>query len=254
MKAVVIGAGNVATHLALAFKAVQVELVQIWSNQYHNATLLAEQVGAQAIPDLSKVDLTADICVLAVNDDAIPAMIDQLIGFKGVVVHTSGSVSIDVFAGKVNRYGVLYPLQTFSKSREVNFSTVPLCIEASDEATLRFINNLAEKLSQKVEEVNSERRKILHLAAVFACNFANHLYTLSAQLLAENELDFDLLRPLILETAEKVQLHNPMEVQTGPAIRGDEKTLTKHNELLVNKPQLLKLYQILSDSIKGMRA
>ncbi|MCY1559553.1 hypothetical protein D9M68_966030 [compost metagenome] len=102
--------------------------------------------------------------------------------------------------------------------------------------------------------MNSERRKILHLAAVFACNFTNHLYTLSAQLLEENELDFDLLRPLILETAEKVQLHNPMEVQTGPAIRGDEKTLTKHNELLVNKPQLLKLYQILSDSIKGMRA
>lgn len=253
MRIVIIGSGNVATHLAFALKAAQMEVIQIWSNQYHNAVILANQVGAKAIHHLNEIDETADICILAVKDDAIAAVADQLAGFGGIVLHTSGSVNMDVFTSKVNDYGVFYPLQTFSKGKAVDFKVIPICIEAKDEHILKNIKQLAKQLSNTVVEVDSEKRQILHLAAVFACNFANHLYALSELLLKRNDLDLDLLRPLIMETAVKVQDAQPINVQTGPAIRNDEQTLKKHERLLSNEPQLLNIYQTLSESIKKMQ-
>lgn len=253
MKVVIIGAGNVATHLARAFKAVNVQVTQGWSYHYENALVLANEVGAHAIKDLSVLDTAADLCIIAVKDDAIAELIPQLTDIKGVVVHTSGAVSINVFEGLIKNYGVFYPLQTFSKNKVVSFSNIPLCVEANDENTLKVLKEIANKLSANVIEVSSEKRKILHLSAVFACNFTNHLYALAQEVLTVNGLDFDILRPLIAETANKVQDELPLNVQTGPAIRNDNETIKKHEELLKEQPALLEIYKTLSNSIKNNR-
>ena len=251
MKVVIIGAGNVATHLAKAFKAVNVSVTQIWSYHYENALLLANQVNATAITDLSAVDLNADLCLIAVKDDAIAGLLPNLINFKGIIAHTSGSINIKVFESLVKNYGVFYPLQTFSKNKVINFSTIPLCVEANDENTLIVLKEIAKKLSANVIDVDSEKRMILHLSAVFACNFTNHLYALAQDILNVNGLDFDILRPLIAETANKVQDELPLNVQTGPAIRNDNEVLKKHEELLKEQPTLLDIYKTLSNSIKN---
>jgi predicted short-subunit dehydrogenase-like oxidoreductase (DUF2520 family) len=252
MNVVIIGSGNVATHIAKALKAVDVNVTQVWSYHYQNASLLANEVNAVAIKELSEVDFDADICLIAIKDDEIVNIANQLKSFKGVIAHTSGSVSLAVF-NNFEKFGVFYPLQTFSKNKEVNFSTIPLCVEANNEISLAVLKELANILSTNVVEVNSDKRKILHLAAVFACNFTNHLYALADDLLKANDLSFDLIRPLITETASKVQHALPLTVQTGPAIRHDEQTLKKHEELLNDNQELLEIYKILSNSIKKTR-
>lgn len=253
MKVVIIGAGNVATHLAKAFKAVNVEVEQVWSYHYENALILAKQVDAIAIKELSTLDIAADLCLIAVKDDAIAGILPKLTNFKGIVVHTSGAVNIDVFKHLIKNYGVFYPLQTFSKSKAVNFSNIPLCVEANDEITLTVLKQIGSRLSDNVIEINSEKRKILHLSAVFACNFTNHLYALAQEVLSINGIDFDILRPLIAETANKVQDELPLNVQTGPAIRNDNETIKKHEQLLKGQPALLEIYKTLSNSIKNNR-
>lgn len=253
MKAVIIGSGNVATHLAKALQAKGVQIAQVWSYHDINAIALAQAVDAQAIQNLEEIDQTADVCLISVKDDAIEGIAKQLTGFKGLIAHTSGAVSIEVLKASEAGYGVFYPLQTFSKDKALNFAEVPLCLEANNETSLALLTQLAEKISHRVVEVNSEKRKVLHLAAVFACNFTNHLYALAEEVLTANALDFDILRPLINETAAKVQEALPLAVQTGPAIRNDEQTLKKHEELLKQQPQLLEIYKTLSNSIKKTR-
>lgn len=250
MKIVCIGSGNVATHFSKAFKAAGSELVQIWSKNPEHAAELAIETGAKPIADLKEIDNNADVYLIAVKDDAIGEVTAQLSAVKGMIVHTSGATDIDVFPATIAKYGVLYPLQTFSKHKAIDFNQVPLCIEAKDEETLKLLKSIALMLSPLVYEVNSEKRRILHLSAVFACNFVNHLYTLSNEILQKNELDFEILRPLIMETAEKVQNAFPVDVQTGPAIRNDEQTITKHKELLNDMPELKDIYETLSKSIK----
>ncbi|WP_316765316.1 Rossmann-like and DUF2520 domain-containing protein [Pedobacter frigiditerrae] len=250
MKVVVIGAGNVATHLATAIYAANVQVTQVWSYHNENAQVLANQINAIAIDDLSEIDLDADICLIAIKDDAIAEIANHLKHFRGLIAHTSGAVNLNVFESLFENYGVFYPLQTFSKSKEVDFKVIPLCLEANNKNSLNKLKELADKLSKNIVEINSEKRKILHLAAVFACNFTNHLYALAEEILKANQLEFDILRPLIAETAAKVQNAFPLDVQTGPAIRNDELTLIKHQELLLQQPQLLDIYKTLSDSIK----
>ncbi len=253
MNVVIIGSGNVATHLAKAIHAAGEQVVQVWSYHYENATYLAHQLQAKPIKNLSEIDVKTDICLIAVKDDAIAAIVDQLKDFKGLIAHTSGAVSLSVFEDRFENYGVFYPLQTFSKSKEVAFAQFPICLEANHTDSLNKLKQLASKLSKNIVEVNSEKRKILHLAAVFACNFTNHLYALAEEILKVNQLEFDILRPLINETAAKVQNALPQDVQTGPAIRNDQETLNKHQELLAQQPQLLDIYITLSDSIKKTR-
>jgi predicted short-subunit dehydrogenase-like oxidoreductase (DUF2520 family) len=250
MKVALVGSGNVATHIGLALNAAGIEVSQVWSRQIEHAKILASQIAANPISNLKEIDQTIDFCMIAVKDDAISIVAEELSGFKGIIVHTSGAVDLTVFNGLFEKYGVCYPLQTFSIAKQVDFSAIPICIEANNKETLDDIEVLARKLSKNVVEVDSNKRKILHLAAVFACNFTNHLYALAGDLLEGNGLAFDLIRPLILETAEKVQYALPVDVQTGPAVRNDELTLKKHEELLLKQPQLLSIYQILSDSIK----
>ncbi|WP_316836497.1 Rossmann-like and DUF2520 domain-containing protein [Pedobacter nutrimenti] len=251
MRIVCLGSGNVATHMALAFKSAGAELLQIWSKTLSHAEVLAVQTGATATDKLKDVDRNADLYIIAVKDDAIAEIADSLKGVWGLIVHTSGATSIDVFKPAATKhFGVLYPLQTFSKSKAVDFSKIPLCIEAGTAESQVLLKEIAKAISPLIYEVSSADRKLLHLAAVFACNFTNHLYHLGQQILQQNELSFDLLRPLILETAEKVQTALPYDVQTGPAVRDDKQTLEKHLELLQNMPELAEIYKTLSKSIK----
>jgi predicted short-subunit dehydrogenase-like oxidoreductase (DUF2520 family) len=249
MKVVLIGSGNVATHMAIAFKAAGHTILQIWSATFEHALTLAEGVDAIAISNLSDLDQEAELIVIAVNDDAIEQVAAKLEDSNALVVHTSGATNLTSLSG-LKHYGVLYPLQTFSKARAIDFSLVPLCIEGSDESSFATLKIIAESLSTAVYRIDSAKRKILHVAAAFACNFVNQLYALSSDLLLQNEMDFSLLKPLILETAEKVQSLTPFGAQTGPALRRDEKTLAAHLDLLEGLPELQNIYQTLSDSIK----
>ncbi|WEK18332.1 MAG: DUF2520 domain-containing protein [Candidatus Pedobacter colombiensis] len=249
MKIVCIGSGNVATHMAGAFKENGADIVQVWSRDLVNAQFLANETGAQAISDLKLVDKHADLYLIAVKDDAIAKVAKELKEINGIVVHTSGATEIEVLAGFKN-YGVFYPLQTFSKQQPLDFIHVPLCLEANSEESLSQLRLMAVKLTPLIYEVDSKKREILHVAGVFACNFVNHLYQLSHQIIKKHDLDFEMLRPLIMETAVKVQEALPEAVQTGPAIRNDKKTILKHEELLKRSPHLQEIYKNLSNSIK----
>jgi predicted short-subunit dehydrogenase-like oxidoreductase (DUF2520 family) len=252
MRITIIGSGNVATHLAAAFKNVGHAIVQVYSRDMHNASLLAYHLKAEAIDNLGHVNPETDLFVIAIKDDAIESTAAELAKHNRLIVHTSGTTSLQTLLRYTQNAGVFYPLQTFSKTREVNFNTVPLCIEGANKQIISTLNELAFAVSQNVYRVNSEQRKTLHLAAVFANNFPNYLYHVSHQLLVEKQLPFDLLRPLILETAEKVQEHLPASVQTGPAVRNDEKTMALHLEQLQENPDLQEIYKLLSQGIIKM--
>ena len=252
MRITIIGSGNVATHLAAAFKNAGHIIGQVYSRDLQNASLLAYHVRAEATDSLDQIDPETDLFVIAVKDDAIETIASELAKYGKLIVHTSGATDLQVLLNHTKNAGVFYPLQTFSKTKEVNFNTVPLCIEGADEQITSKLNELAYTITQNVYRINSAERRTLHLAAVFACNFPNYLYYLSQQLLAEKQLPFDLLRPLILETAEKVQEQLPTGVQTGPAIRNDEKTMAAHLQELVEKPELQELYKLLSQGIIKM--
>lgn len=249
MKIVCLGSGNVATHMANAFKDNGADIAQVWSRDLKHAQILANETGSQAISDLKAVDKYADLYLIAVKDDAIEKVAKALKDVKGMVVHTSGATGIGVLQGHKD-HGVFYPLQTFSKAQPIDFIHVPICLEANSEENMSTLQLMAMKLSPLIYEIDTKKREILHVAGVFACNFVNHLYQLSHQILKKNDLDFELLRPLIMETAVKVQEALPEDVQTGPAARNDKKTLLKHEELLKRMPHLQEIYKNLSNSIK----
>lgn len=250
MRIAIVGAGNVATHLAKALHNIKVEVSSIWSLNFENAKTLASEVGAKAVSSLAEIAKdNSDMILIAVKDDAIKEVSSQLIGYQGIIVHTSGTVNLGAL-GSAENHGVFYPLQTFSKQKEVSFETIPLCLEANNAATLFELKKLANRLGAVSYIVDSKQRETLHLAAVFACNFPNYLYTIAQELLAQQQLSFDMIRPLITETASKVQSALPAAVQTGPAARNDEQTLIKHQALLKENPEWLNIYSLLSDSIR----
>jgi predicted short-subunit dehydrogenase-like oxidoreductase (DUF2520 family) len=249
MRITIIGSGNVATHMAAALKNAGHVIVQVYSRDAHNAALLAYHVKAEPITNLAGINADTDLFLVAVKDDIIIPTACQLAGFNKLTIHTSGATSLDDLAAVIPSAGVIYPLQTFSKIREVDFGSVPICIEGTDEKITTQLEELARTVSNNVYRVDSQQRRILHLAAVFACNFPNYLYDTARQLLEQNNLAFDLLRPLILETALKVQTNIPADVQTGPAVRNDEKTMEAHLSLLDNKPDLKMIYELLSQQI-----
>lgn len=250
MNIVLLGSGNVATHLATALKAAEENVVQVFSPNLNNAKRLAYRLDAQAVNNLSEIDNDADLYIISVKDDAIAQVAASLSNVDGLVVHTSGTTDIRVISSVSKKAGVFYPLQTFSKAKELDFSTVPLCIEATDAVQLEKLKILAHKLSNKVYELDGQKRRVLHLSAVFACNFTNHLYAMANELLVKNDLDFDIIRPLIAETAHKILDDLPANVQTGPAIRNDKSTMNKHLMMLSDLPELQEIYQTLSNSIK----
>jgi predicted short-subunit dehydrogenase-like oxidoreductase (DUF2520 family) len=246
---VLVGAGNVATHLGLALLNNGVDIVQVYSRSMQSAKPLSQKLHAEAIDDISQVK-EVDAYLFAVKDDAIPLLTEAFPHTDKVMVHTAGSVDMTIFAKKTSQYGVFYPLQTFSKQRAVDMAQVPLCLEAANKQLATELESLAGKISKSVQFLDKDQRASVHLAAVFACNFANYMYSVADDFLKDRQLDFDLLRPLIAETARKVQHHKPAEVQTGPAIRDDMQILQKHLQELSDAPEWQKLYRFVSDSIQ----
>ena len=244
-----LGAGNLATRLGIALKAAGHEIVQVYSRTENSARTLASLLGAEAVvrPEALLPDASLYICAL--KDDVVPEVLKKVDVGKGVLVHTAGSLSLDILKPFATKTGVFYPLQTFNKEREVDFGTLPVFVEASDNVVLYILKQLAADLHCEVYDATSEQRLKLHLSAVFACNFVNYLYTVSSDLLAEQNLPFEVLKPLILETAAKVQQNDPANVQTGPAVRFDHTVMDKHLALLEKYPAWKTLYKELSTGI-----
>ncbi|MCC9167766.1 Rossmann-like and DUF2520 domain-containing protein [Pontibacter harenae] len=253
MKIALIGAGNVAWHLSKALKAANHQIVAVYSRSEASRKELLNQLPlAKELHSLNLTELEVELVLIAVPDAAIATVATQLQVKSGTVVaHTSGSQPMAVLESIPNAsLGVFYPLQTFSKHKPVDFKEVPLLVEAQNIKTLERLRLVAQSISQKVEEVNSTARKQLHLAAVFACNFTNHLLGISRELLQEADLPEGLLQPLIQETVAKAAQHDPFTVQTGPAVRHDNNVLEEHLQALQSHPTYQLLYQQLSRSIQ----
>lgn len=248
-KVILIGSGNVATHLGLALSNSGIDILQVWSRSSENAKILAQKIGAQPISSIQELNNSADAYIFSVQDDALLQVLKDFPFANKVLLHTAGSISSDVLAPFSKEYGVLYPFQTFSKAKEINFNDIPILLEASTDIILKDLKKLAEGISSNVVLATSAQRKYLHIAGVFACNFTNHLYAVAEEVLNTNDLPFDLIKPLIIETAEKAVLHSPKLVQTGPAVRKDKNIVNSHLRMLEDQPELKSLYQLLSKRI-----
>lgn len=247
IKVVVIGSGNVAHHLIQAFaKSKKIDVTQVFSRQKKTVIPLFDSI---KITDNFNDLVKADLYVIAVFDDAIAKVSAQLPFENRLVVHTSGSVSLDAL-DKKNRKGSFYPLQTFSKKAEVDFSQIPIFLESENETDFELLEKVAEVISNKVYKINSEQRKALHVSAVFVNNFVNHLYQIGNEICVENKVPFEVLKPLILETANKVMRLSPKEAQTGPAIRNDKQTIASHLDFLLDENQK-NIYKTLTQSIQN---
>lgn len=247
-----IGAGRVAHHLATVLSQNH-QIVQIYSRTLAHAQTLASQVAAMATVNITELQSDVDLVIIAVSDQAIAEVIQQLHAqFTDVlIVHTSGSTDIQVLAKVHARAGVFYPLQTFSLAREVDWQTTPLFVEATRPNDLSQLTDLANSLSSRVFSYTSAQRLSLHLAAVYACNFSNYCYDMAKQIVDAEQVDFSLLYPLILETAHKAVQHDPKQMQTGPAMRGDKNILNMHQQMLddVHREDLKNVYNLLSQQI-----
>ncbi|MEA4984691.1 hypothetical protein SDC9_40070 [bioreactor metagenome] len=249
MKIVFIGAGNLATHLSLALQQMGEQIVQVYSRTKTSASELAALLSVPYTTSTDKIIADADVYFYTVSDDALESLVQLPFATNAIHVHTAGSVSMDIFQGKKKNFGVFYPLQTFSKAKQVNFNKIPLFIEASSPEVETELFRLAHVVSEQVYRTNSEQRLKLHVSAVFACNFVNHMYQIAFEMVKSADLPFEVLKPLILETAEKVMHLSPEQAQTGPAKRNDQGVINKHLEVLVELPALKQLYQDLSDMI-----
>ncbi len=251
MKIIFIGAGNLATNLAKALHGAGNEIVQVYSRTEESARMLAERVGAEPLTDVEKIANDADLYIFSLKDSVLTDIINTVCNGKrtGLFVHTAGSIAMDVFKNKAERYGVFYPMQSFLKQREVDFSHIPFFIEANSHEDSTTLYQLAETLSNDVYDISSEARKHLHLAAVFACNFANHCYEMSAEVLDKYNIPFSVMLPLIDETARKVHMVNPLDAQTGPAVRYDENVINMQRNLLADNLRLQTIYDVMSKSI-----
>ena len=251
-KIVCIGAGRLANQLMPALEEDRgCEVVQVYNRTAAPAELLSKKLHKSSFTSsISEIVKDADIYILAISDDAIPFVADQLMSIvpiDSIGVHCSGSLDLDVlpFARKAG----FYPLQSFSVNHEVSWRWIPLIITAPDEDTWLALDEIAGRLSSSVYRMTDEQKSVLHVAAVFANNFSNHMLTLAESICAEQNLPFEILKPLILETFSKAILSGPRESQTGPAVRGDQKTIEKHLRLLADQAELTTIYKAITKSI-----
>ena len=247
-KIAIVGTGNVTHHLSDVFVNNNIGITCFASRNHDRAITLAA-IRNSVASEISSISKDVDLIIIAVSDDAISDVVQKIPFGNYIVVHTSGSISIDVFKNRFEKYGVFYPLQSFSKSREVDFSEIPLLVEGNTEATTDSLYTLAKRISGRVEKMGSEKRGMLHLSAVIANNFVNFLAAKSYGFLEHNNIDGTLLQPLIKETIARLQTHHPNEMQTGPAKRNDKKTIEKHLKQLESNPKLQSLYRLISQQI-----
>ena len=248
-KIVLIGAGNVATQLGQTFKEHGRKVVQVYSRTDNSARKLAETLQCDFTTDLSCIYPGADLYLFSVADWALAELAIQFPLTHVCVAHTSGSLPMAVLTKPELKTGVFYPLQTFSKNRTPDFSAIPFCLESNDPDLLASLHDLASLLSHDVRYIDSQQREVIHIAAVFACNFANHLFSIADELLESNNISFDILHPLIRETLEKALVHKPATVQTGPAVRNDRQIIEKHIKNLSTLPGYQIIYNFISQSI-----
>jgi len=244
----IIGVGRVANHIAPALYEQGIEITGVYGRKLPAAQALAKKVKARVIEDITK-PIRADLILLLVTDDAIETVANQLSkSTKALVAHTSGAVPLNELPDYLRR-GVFYPLQSFSIDKKIVWENVPFCIEAENNDDLNNLGALAEMVSEKVYVLDSDQRKILHIAAVFANNFANLMFEFSDELLENADIDRKILHPLILETANKILMQRASESQTGPASRGDLDTIRMHREVLGEEGIYRKVYDLLTTEI-----
>ena len=250
MNIVMIGAGNLATQLSLALKEAGQNILQVYSRTESHAQELAEKIGCAYTHHLDEISQKADVYILSVKDDALSGIATSICRYNkdAIFIHTAGSVPMDIFKNHATHYGVLYPMQTFSKNRKIDFRPIPCFLEASDSQTLELLQQLAATISDHVELADSEKRKKLHLAAVFACNLTNHCYRLAERVLQEEQIDWKLFLPLIDETARKVTEMSPKAAQTGPMVRYDTGVMNRQLDLMSDE-RTRQIYRLMAESI-----
>ncbi|MFM2011102.1 MAG: hypothetical protein RLZZ479_1493 [Bacteroidota bacterium] len=247
IKVSIIGSGNVAQHLIQAFQLnSQIELVQVVARDIKKVAHLLDS--NRITSDYTQLQ-EADLYIIAVADDAIARVSSALPFENRLVAHTSGTVALEGLDPK-NRPAVFYPLQTFSKDKPIDFKSVPICLEAENEKDVQILKQLAHSISDAVYYINSEQRKALHVAAVFVNNFVNHLYQMGNEICDTNAIPFEILKPLIQETANKIATLSPKNAQTGPAKRNDLKTIAAHEEFLKDENQAA-IYKLLTQSLQN---
>lgn len=244
IKVIILGAGNVAFHLTTnLLKNTEVKLLQVYNRNIEKIQYLKNQT---SITDKLTELKNADIYIIAISDDAISNFSSKLKLKNKLVVHTSGGTAMNELQSNSNK-GVFYLVQSFSKERKVDFSKIPICIEAETDTDFKLLKKLAKSISNNIYPVNSNQRKSLHIAAVFVNNFVNHLYYIGHQICEKDKISFEILKPLILETANKITYLKPINAQTGPAMRNDIKTIEKHKTKLTSNQQ--EIYTLLTKSI-----
>lgn len=263
MKISIIGSGNIGWHLGIELENHHHQIYEVFSRQKSKASNLASMLYQATVKtDLNFSESNAELFILAVSDDAISEVCEQLILPKNaMLVHTSGSKSLEdlqklmlIHHDLPVKCGVFYPLMTFSIGKKLDLKTVPFCIEASDDETEQKLVDIAQEMSNTVYLISSDERKVLHVAAVFACNFTNHLLALAKGITDSEDLEFDLLKPIIKETFKKaLAVENPADIQTGPAIRNDEITINRHLDYLKEDENLVEIYEVLTESIQNLQ-
>jgi predicted short-subunit dehydrogenase-like oxidoreductase (DUF2520 family) len=253
MKIGIIGSGKIAKVIAKACIQQQLEIACIYSRNFEHASILAAQINCQnVVAQISAIPQNLDLYCLCVNDDAIEEVSLQL-QVNGVVVHFSGSQPIELLSNQ-EKYGVCWPIQTFSEGTIESLKEIPFLIQANNTETLKQIKEFVSKLSNSIIISNNQERRYYHLAATIANNFSNHLYTHAANLLQKHQLDFKLLLPILNETIHKLETGHPYQNQTGPALRNDTQTIQAHLDLLENEPDTKALYQLMTQSIQKVHA
>lgn len=248
-KIVFIGAGNVAFHLAQTLRQKNYSICQIYNRTLEAAKALGNLCECSYTNDISDIKKDADIYIYALKDDVISEVCSKIEFNSGLHLHTAGSVDMQVFATQQSHYGVIYPLQTFTKNKSIKFDNIPIFVEANTENDLSIVKQMAESLSSQVQLCNSTQRLSIHLAAVISCNFSNYMYRIAAHLMTKNGMDFQLVLPLIQETVEKLQTLSPKEAQTGPAARNDLGTINRHLSCLAQNTEEAEIYKLLSEKI-----
>jgi len=253
LKIVLLGSGNVGFHLGKKLHEVDVEIVQVYSRKISKAKRLAKILKSEATQKIENISTTADLYILAVPDSAIEkvaADLAKIIPPTKLVVHTSGATPSTVLKPYFKNYGIFYPLQTFSIARKIDFENIPICVDSNLKKHRTLLEKLGKQISQSVHQINDKERAILHVAAVFVNNFSNNLFTIGEKITSTENLPFDILKPLIKETVDKIANHSPSKMQTGPANRGDQITIDLHLKYLEkNFPEFIEVYQTMTQSI-----
>ncbi len=249
-KIVIIGSGNVGYQMAWHLHNAGHQIIQVFSRHLPSAKWIGNLMDIPCTDTYAEISQDADIYLVTVKDDAISEVAEQLKLNGQVIAHTSGSVPGSVLANVSSNYGIFYPLQTLSRNVSVDFSTIPICVDASNTVTLGILRELGSTLTGKIIEVNDEQRFAIHVAAVFANNFTNHLFSISQMILEQSGLSFEIFKPLINETVRKIQNHDPLNVQTGPAVRRDNQTIEKHLEYLKKDGRFAEIYKVLTEDIQ----